>query len=80
MLFVLEGVKVIAQAAQFFTAGFDTTATTLSYTLYELALNQQIQSKVREEIKSCVLEHGGYTYEAFQSMKYLHQCIQGIYL
>lgn len=77
IIFISEGVKVIAQATQFFVAGFDTTATTLAYTIYELCLNPQIQDKVRKEIKSCILEHGGYTYDAFLNMKYLHQCILG---
>lgn len=73
-----EGVKVIAQAAQFFTAGFETTSSVVAFTLYELCLNQHIQDKVRKEIKASMQKHGKYTYEALQDMKYMHQCIQGV--
>ena len=34
----------------FLTAGYETTATTLTYLCYYLALNPQIQAKLQEEI------------------------------
>lgn len=77
MICFAEGVKVIAQAAQFFTAGFETTSSVIAFTLYELCLNQHIQDKLRKEIRACMQKHGNYTYESLQDMKYLHQCIQG---
>ncbi|RZC41397.1 cytochrome P450 6k1, partial [Asbolus verrucosus] len=70
-----EGDKVVAQAAQFFLAGFETTSSTIAFTLYELCLQPPIQHKVKNEIKSSLEEHGGITYEAIQSMKYLHMCV-----
>jgi len=33
-----------------FAAGFETVSSTVSYCLYELALNKSIQDKVRQEI------------------------------
>ncbi len=36
--------------AIFLAAGYETTATTLSYVSYHLALNPDIQQKLREEI------------------------------
>lgn len=42
---ILEGVKVVAQPIQFFIAGFETTASAITYTIYELCLNQQLQEK-----------------------------------
>ena len=50
--------EVIAQALVFFVAGYETTATTLSYISYELALNQDIQDRLYEEIKAIQNEKG----------------------
>lgn len=46
-----DGDNLTAQAAVFFTAGFDTSSSLLSFTLYELALHPEIQTHVRNEIK-----------------------------
>lgn len=46
----LEGDALVAQAAVFFTGGFETSSSTMSFTLYELAMNPEIQTKLREEI------------------------------
>lgn len=72
-----ENEKVIAQAAQFFLAGFETTSSTISYALYELCLNKSIQKQLRDEIKCTIKQHGGITYEAIQDMKYLHKIVLG---
>lgn len=70
--------QLAAQAFIFFFAGFDTVSTTLMFCLYELALNQEIQQKVREEIKKV---SGNYedriTYEGCNEMLYLQQIING---
>ncbi|XP_023159272.1 probable cytochrome P450 6a14, partial [Ceratitis capitata] len=42
--------QMAAQAFVFFAAGFHTSSTTMSFCLYELAMNQAIQDKLREEI------------------------------
>ena len=52
-LFVLVGLtrdEIIAQSMLFFPAGYDTTATTISFLLYNLALHPEIQEKVHEEV------------------------------
>ncbi|KAK5640028.1 hypothetical protein RI129_010839 [Pyrocoelia pectoralis] len=57
-------------------AGFETTAASVSFTLFELALNKEIQNKVREEIKTVLGKHNGkITYEAIQEMGYLNNCL-----
>lgn len=70
--------QLAAQAFIFFFAGFETVSTTLMFCLYELALNQEIQQKVREEIKKV---SGNYedriTYEGCNEMVYLLQIING---
>jgi cytochrome P450 len=55
-------------------AGRDTTASTLSWTFYELARHPQVVKKLREEI----IEHVGLerppTYSDLKNMKYLQVC------
>jgi len=62
----------------FFGAGFETSATTMSFCLYELALNPDIQDRLRNEIDTVLKKHGGsVTYEGIQEMKYLDKVISG---
>ncbi|XP_069671897.1 probable cytochrome P450 6a14 [Periplaneta americana] len=64
--------EVAAQSVIFFVAGFETSATTLSFCLYELALNPDIQDRLREEIDTVLEKYdGNITYEGIQEMSYL---------
>jgi len=38
--------EIVSNAVLFFLAGYETTATTLNFILYELAINQGVQQKV----------------------------------
>ncbi|XP_072756841.1 probable cytochrome P450 6a14 [Anoplolepis gracilipes] len=63
---------IAAQAFVFFAAGFETSATTMSNVFYELAINQEIQDKLREEIDEEYIKHNGnFTYENMKKMSYL---------
>ena len=42
--------EIVGNALTFILAGYDTTASTLSYTSYLLALNPQIQERLQQEI------------------------------
>jgi len=44
--------EIMAQTLLFLLAGYDTTANTLGFLFYNLALNQDVQDKVFEEINS----------------------------
>ncbi|CAH1117888.1 unnamed protein product [Phaedon cochleariae] len=74
----LETEKLVGPAIQFFMAGFETTSSTISFTLYELCLNKNIQNKLRTEVLSNIKKHGGVTYEGLLEMKYMDLCVKEI--
>lgn len=73
--FRFEGDTLLAQAAIFFVAGRETSITTMTYALCELAKYPEMQRRAREEILEKIQTANGVTYEAVNNMKYLHQVI-----
>nr|XP_018896567.1 PREDICTED: cytochrome P450 6k1-like isoform X1 [Bemisia tabaci] len=67
---------VAAQAFVFFAAGFETTSTTLSFCLYELALNPEIQIKAVQEVRNVKEKYGMLSYESTQEMTYVEHIIE----
>ena len=69
---------IAAQAFVFFLAGFETTSATMTFCLYELALNPDIQERVQNEIDTVLEKHGGdITYESISEMEYLDKVVSG---
>lgn len=67
-----------AQAFVFYAAGFETTSTTMSYCMYEIARNPDIQTKLHHEIDEVLAKHNGQiNYDSVSEMKYLESCIDG---
>nr|QEG78945.1 CYP6BH5 [Phaedon cochleariae] len=63
---------IIGQSFIFFAAGFETSSTTITMTLFELAQNQEAQDRVREEVINCLeKDNNDPTYETIMEMKYL---------
>lgn len=51
--------QISAQAFGFFQAGFETSSTTMTFCLHELAFNQDIQDELREEIREALKRNNG---------------------
>ena len=73
-----DGDLFLGQALFFLIAGYETSATTLSYALYELALHPEIQQSLRAEIMRVLNKHNGQlTYDGIQEMAYLDMVVSG---
>lgn len=70
--------EMAAQAYIFYTGGFESNSTTMSFCLYELAKNPAKQQKAYEEIAS-ILERfdGQLTYDSMAEMRYMDKVIDG---
>ncbi|XP_017882560.1 cytochrome P450 6k1 [Ceratina calcarata] len=74
--FKFEGDDLLAQAAVFYSAGFETSSTTTAFTLYELALNPEIQKTLRKEIHEALEKtEGKITYEMVTTLPYLDMVV-----
>ncbi|GJQ75224.1 Cyp6a9 [Trypoxylus dichotomus] len=68
--------QIAAQAFAFFQAGFETSSTAMTFCLHELAFNQHIQNKLRQEIKEALLKNNGeLSYDAIMDMKYMNKVV-----
>lgn len=64
----------MSQVFVFLVAGFDTSSTAMSFALFELAKNPDIQLKLQRDIDDTLERHNNeWTYECVQDMKYLEQ-------
>lgn len=69
---------ITAQALIFFLAGFDSTATTMSFMMLELALNPDVQERLWQEITETLMScNGQLNYENLVKMSYLDQVVSG---
>uniref|UniRef100_A0A182MP46 Cytochrome P450 n=1 Tax=Anopheles culicifacies TaxID=139723 RepID=A0A182MP46_9DIPT len=73
----LKGDILVAQAATFYMASFETTSSVLSFALYELTKNPQVQAQLRDEIRLIIRKYGqDIPYEAYANeMPYLGMVI-----
>lgn len=67
-----------AQCFVWFIGGYETSSITLTFTLYELSQNPEVQVQVQEEIDTILGKHDGkLTYEILQEMTYLDMVVSG---
>ena len=75
-----EEIIMVATALVMLVAGYDTTAITMSYACHELALNQDVQDRLREELDEAYDKKDDETcvtldYQDVQTMEYLDQVL-----
>ncbi|XP_071651117.1 cytochrome P450 9e2-like [Temnothorax longispinosus] len=67
---------IVSQAFSFFFAGFDTTSTLMCFVAHELAINRDIQDRLREEVQQHLAEgNGKISYESLSKMSYMDMVI-----
>ncbi|XP_021957428.1 cytochrome P450 9e2 [Folsomia candida] len=73
---MLDDTGIVANCVLFVLAGFDTTQSLLLFCAYALALNQDVQDKLREEVETVLEDNGGeFSYESIHKMTYLDMVI-----
>ncbi|KAL7015223.1 hypothetical protein ACKWTF_016353 [Chironomus riparius] len=69
--------EALAQSFVFFLAGYETSASTMTFCIYELAQHPEIQQKARESVIKVLEKHDGkFTYEAIADMQFVEQCVK----
>ncbi|XP_059045007.1 cytochrome P450 6B7-like [Achroia grisella] len=67
-----DEVIIAAQVFVFFAAGFETSSSATSFTLHQLAYNQEVQKKVHKEIDTILAKYNNkLSYDAIKEMTYL---------
>lgn len=69
--------QLAAQCYVFFLGGFETSSTVITFCLFELSRNQDIQDKLRTEIKYVLKKYGELSYDAVMEMNYMDKVING---
>lgn len=68
---------ICANSFIFLTAGSESTANTISFTLLNLTQHPEVQQRVQREVDSVLKQHGGWNYDAIRDLTYMDQVIQG---
>lgn len=67
---------IVSQAFIFFFAGFETTSTLMCFVVHELAVNPDIQDRLREEVdRHLAEENGEISYESMSKMVYMDMVV-----
>lgn len=70
---------LVAQAVVFFIAGFETISTGMTFLMYEMGRNPDIQERLVQEIMETDKKNGGkLDFDSIQKMVYLDMVITGI--
>lgn len=67
---------LLSHATEFHIAGYETSSSTMTFVLYELAKHPEEQQKLRKEIKEAYEKAGGIlSFEAINSMEYMSKVL-----
>lgn len=75
-----DEVDIVANLFILLVGGFESSSSAMSFCIYELALNENIQQNVRLEIQKVKDEYGKFDYDSLKKMSYLDAVIAGIEL
>ncbi|KAI8434894.1 hypothetical protein MSG28_003373 [Choristoneura fumiferana] len=79
--FAMTDALITSNSFIFMLAGLETSSTTMSFCLYELAKHKEVQDLVRADILECMDRHGGLNYDSVCSMKLTSQvCMETLRL
>lgn len=68
--------ELAAEAFLVYVGGFETSSTLMTFTLYELAMNPDVQDRLRQEVTTAIEENGGkLNYDLLFSLKYLDMVV-----
>src|SRR5690606_19081782 len=67
--------ELISTTIMFFEAAVDTTSNVIRWLLFNIAINQEIQDRIRKEVIEATSKDG-YTYDTVASMKYIEACMK----
>lgn len=72
-------IDIIANAVLMFVAGAETVSILTCFCLYELALNKEVQDRLREEIVTTKAKYGGNLNNNFLTdLRYMNMVLEGI--
>ncbi|XP_032111157.1 cytochrome P450 3A21 [Sapajus apella] len=71
----LSDLELVAQSIIFIFAGYETTSSTLSFIMYELATHPDVQQKLQEEIDAVLPNKAPATYDTVLQMEYLDMVV-----
>lgn len=70
--------EIAAQAFIFYIAGFETSSSAITYCLYELAMNPDVQTKARQTVEEAYKKYDGQcTHEMLMDVPYIDQVFDG---
>ncbi|CAG9823199.1 unnamed protein product [Phaedon cochleariae] len=73
---IFNDVDITAHVASFFTDGYETSSRTTALLIFELALNKDVQQKLRAEIVEAYEQNGRqFDYESIMKLEYLDACV-----
>lgn len=75
---VFDDEGIATNCLQFMLAGFEGSQSLLLFSVYALALNQDIQTKLRQEVLAGLEQDGGeFTFQTVNGMEYLEMFVKG---